>query len=164
MSRRILTLLLAAGLLLAAPAIVAAAEPALTATVIPGQEIDVSGSGFPADADVLLVIERNGAVTESRTLKTDAASTFTATIDAGPGKGGVYDLIATSGPVKAIASALAVETAGGLQSTPPPTDVARDAASPSTLAVGGPIGLMAVLVGLVLVAMQRPRQGRATSE
>ncbi len=52
MNRRLPVLALASALLLAAPVAVAAAEPALTATVIPGQEIDVVGSGFPADADV----------------------------------------------------------------------------------------------------------------
>ena len=109
------------------PALVAAAEPALTTTVIPGQEIDVSGTGFPGDADVLLEIQRNGAAAGSQTLHTDAAGSFTATIDAGPGRGGMYTLIATSGSAKAVAEAVAVETAGrrnGRATDPPGTDTA----------------------------------------
>lgn len=152
--RRIPLFLLAAGLLLAAPSIVAAAEPALTATVIPGQEIDVVGAGFPADADVLLVIERNGAGAGSQTLRTDAAGGFTATIDAGPSRGGVYSLIATSGPAKAVAEALAVETAGagGLQSTPPPTDLAGGATVRSSSSDEGAFVPMLFVIGLVSLA------------
>jgi hypothetical protein len=166
MTRRIPLFLLAAAALLAAPASAAAAEPALTAMVIPGQEIDVAGSGFPADADVLLVIERNGADAGSQTLKTGAAGTFTAKIDAGPGKGGMYTLIATSGSAKAVAEALAVETAGaggtGGESTPPPTDVASSLPARPALADGRMIGLVAILIGLVLAAAYHRQQGLAT--
>lgn len=146
MKRRLPFFALAAVALLAVPATVAAAEPTLTATVIPGHEIDVTGSGFPADADVLLAIQRNGADAGSQSLKTDAAGSFTATIDAGPGRGGVYTLTATSGSVTASVEALAVETAGGtaggLQSSPPPTDTASGV--PGRLAPAGE-GVLAVL-------------------
>jgi hypothetical protein len=108
--------------ILGTPALVAAAEPTLTATVIPGHEIDLVGAGFPADADVQLAILRNGADDGTQALHTDATGGFTATIDAGPGRGGVYTMTATSGSASATVEALAVETAGGLHSSPPPTD------------------------------------------
>jgi len=88
----------------------------------PRQEIDVAGSGFPPDADVQLVILRNGTDAGSQALHTDADGAFSATIDAGPGRGGVYTMTATAGAVSATVKALAVETAGGLQTAPPPTD------------------------------------------
>src|SRR5512141_3059255 len=98
MTRRLPVLvILAAIAALGTPTLVAAAEPALSATVIPGQEIDLAGSGFPADADVQLVILRNGADAGSQVLHTDAAGAFTATIDAGPGRGGGYTMTATAG-------------------------------------------------------------------
>jgi hypothetical protein len=121
MSRRIPFILLVAFALLALPAIVSAAEPALTTTVIPGKEIDVAGTGFPADADVLLEIQRNGQAAPSQTLHTDAAGSFTATIDAGPGHGGTYTLTATSGTARAVAEAVAVETAVGPETSARPT-------------------------------------------
>ncbi|HEY6013489.1 MAG TPA: hypothetical protein VIU37_05770 [Candidatus Limnocylindrales bacterium] len=123
MPRRLPILMIAAAIaILGTPALVAAAEPTLTATVIPGQEIDVVGAGFPADADVQLAILRNGADDGTQALHTDATGGFTATIDAGPGRGGVYTMTATSGSASATVEALAVETAGGLHSSPPPTD------------------------------------------
>jgi hypothetical protein len=122
MNRRLPAVVLAAAAFLLMPGLVAAAEPTLTASVIPGQEIDLVGSGFPADADVALAIQRNGTDAGSQALRTDADGGFTATIDAGPGRGGVYTVTATSGSATATVQALAVETAGGLQSTPPPTD------------------------------------------
>lgn len=158
MNRRVAVFLLAALATLGAPSIVAAAEAALAATVIPGKEIDVAGSGFPSNADVLLVIERNGADAGSQALTTDATGSFSATIDAGPGRGGVYTMTATSGSVTATVEALAVETAGGLQPTPPPTDVAADDRPQSTAADRWTIGVVAVLIGLVLAAAYRRRQ------
>ena len=123
MTRRVPILLTAVAIaILGTPAFVAAAEPTLAATVIPGQEIDVAGAGFPADADVQLAILRNGADAGSQALHTDATGGFAATIDVGPGRGGVYTMTATSGTATATVEALAVETAGGLQSAPPPTD------------------------------------------
>jgi hypothetical protein len=113
MSRRIPFIILVAFAILASPALVAAAEPFLLTSGIPGQEIDVSGIGFPGDADVLLEIQRNGVASGSQTLHTDAAGSFTAKIEAGPGQGGRYTLIATSGSARAVAEVVAVETAGG---------------------------------------------------
>ncbi len=159
MKRPVTVVLLAAFAILAAPSLVAAAEPALSATVIPGQEIDIVGSGFPADADILLAIERNGADAGSQALHTDATGSFTATIDAGPGRGGVYTVTATSGSASATVEALAVETAGGLQSTPPPTDTVSNPPSQRSLANVGTIGFMAVLIGLLVAAAYRRRRG-----
>jgi hypothetical protein len=168
MNRRLSFMVLVAFAALAAPAIVAAAEPALTTTVIPGQEIDVTGTGFPGDADVLLVIERNGADAGSQTLHTDAAGSFTATIPAGPGRGGTYTLIATSGSAKAVAEALAVETAGaggtgGLQPTPPPTDAASSLPARSTPTNGWAVVLLAALLGLSVMSWYlRQHDARST--
>jgi hypothetical protein len=166
MNRRIPLILLIALGLMAAPAVAAAAEPALTATVVPGHEIDVAGSGFPGDADVLLVIERNGAAAGSQALRTDAAGSFTATIDAGPGRGGAYTLVATSGAAKAVADAVAVETAGGggtgvLQQTPPPTDTVSSVPARPAPDSGWGLGFVAAFVGLVLVARRLRRRGNA---
>jgi hypothetical protein len=157
MNRRIPLILLVALGLMAAPAIVAAAQPLLTATVVPGHEIDVTGTGFPGNADVLLAIERNGAAAGSQTLRTDAAGSFTATIDAGPGRGGAYTLVATSGSARAVADVVAVETAGaggtgGIQPTPPPTDAASSVPLGPAPASGWARGLVAVLVSLFLTA------------
>jgi hypothetical protein len=165
MNRHLSLLLLAAMALLAVPAIVAAAEPALTATVIPGQEIDVAGSGFPADADVLLAIQRNGADAGTQNLRTDAAGNFTATIDAGPGRGGVYTLTATSDSVTATVEALAVETAGGLQSTPPATDTAPGVPGRSDPAVNGELAVLGLIgacsLGLAIASIRRRARGTA---
>ena len=160
MNPRAILSFLAAGALLATPAIASAAEPALSATVIPGQEIDITGTDFPADADVLLAILRNGADAGTQTPKTDATGTFTATIDAGPGNGGVYTVTATSGSATAVVEALAVETAGaeGLQSSPPPTDTTSAASSKPALADGRTIGLLAILMGTLLLAANRRRR------
>jgi hypothetical protein len=122
MRHRLPVLIVAAIALLGTPSLVSAAEPSLTATVIPGQEIDVTGAGFRADADVRFAILRNGSDAGSRALHTDASGAFTATIEAGPGRGGVYTMTASSGSATATVEALAVETAGGLQPGPPPTD------------------------------------------
>lgn len=162
MNRRIPLILLVALGLMAAPAVAAAAEPALTATVIPGHEIDVAGSGFPGDADVVLAIERNGAAAGSQTLRTDAAGSFTATIEAGPGQGGAYTLVATSGAAKALAAVVAVETAeaggaGGVQQTPPPTDTASSLPERPAPGIGRALGFVAALVALFL-AWGRLRQ------
>jgi hypothetical protein len=128
MSSRFVLILLVALALLATPALVAAAEPSLLTTVTPGQTINVSGTGFPGDADVLLEIQRDGVAAGSQTLHTDAAGSFIATIEAGPGLGGRYTLVATSGSAKAVAEVVAVETAGAR-----PTLTGTDTA-PSTAA------------------------------
>jgi hypothetical protein len=157
-------LIFAAVVGLAVPAIAWAAEPILTATVIPGQEIDIMGSVFPADADVLLEIQRNGADAGSQTLRTDALGTFTATVDAGPGRGGNYTFVATSDSARAEAGALAVETAGGtggLKPSPPPTDAV---ASPSGTGVhGGWTILVAMAVGLFIGCSLARRGARPTT-
>jgi hypothetical protein len=152
--------------LLALPGAVAAAEPTLTATPIPGKEIDVVGAGFPADADVLLTIQRNGTDDGSQDLRTDSTGAFTATIDAGPGRGGVYTLTATSGSVTATVEAVAVETAGGLgpspSSQPPATDTVVGPAGQSNSPGEGQIAVLALIGGIGLgVAMARLR-GRPT--
>ncbi len=154
--RRIPFILLAAFALLATPALVAAAEPALTTSVIPGQEIDVSGTGFPADADVLLEIQRDGVAAGSQALHTDAAGTFTATIEAGPGKGGRYTLIATSGSAKAVAEVVAVETAGGGGTVAQPTLPAGTDSAPGVPTRPGPAddwvpGLVLAVLGLLAI-------------
>jgi hypothetical protein len=164
MNRCIVLILLVVLGLMAAPAVAAAAEPALIATVVPGHEIDVAGSGFPGDADVLLVIERNGAAAGSQTLRTDAAGSFTATIDAGPGRGGAYTLVATSGAAKAVADVVAVETAGAggtgvLQQTPPPTDTASSVPARPASANGLGVGLVAAFVGPFLAGWRLRQRG-----
>ena len=162
MIRWLSTVLLAAAIVLAVPTLVAAAEPALAATVIPGHEIDVVGSGFPSDADVLLAIQRNSTDAESQALRTDAEGGFTAVIDAGPGRGGVYTLTATSGSVSATVEALAVETAGGLQSsTPPPTDTVASVSHGSSGGNGVPAALILVAACSLSLAIASPRR-RAT--
>lgn len=159
MIRQSAAFLLAAAAIFAFPTLAAAAEPALTATVIPGQEIDLVGSGFPADADVQLAILRNGIDAGSQTLHADADGAFTATIDAGPGRGGVYTMTATSGSVSATVEALAVETAGGLQSAPPPTDTATAVQGGSGTDAGGPLVVLAlVAVGSLSVALSAIRR------
>jgi hypothetical protein len=163
MNRRVPLILLIALGLLAAPSIAAAADAALIATVNPGHEIDVTGSGFPADADVMLAISRNGAAAGSQTLRTDAAGAFSATIDAGPGLGGAYTLVATSGTATATADVVAVETAGGVagppQQTPPPTDTALGLPARPVSDNGWALALSVVFAALVLVARHR-RQRR----
>jgi hypothetical protein len=168
MIRHLGAVVLAAAAVLAVPTLVAAAEPSLTTTVIPGQEIDLVGSGFPADADVVLAIQRNGTDAGSQALTTDAVGGFTATIDAGPGRGGVYTLTATSGSVTATVEALAVETAGGLQSTPPPTDTASIAPSEFGPDSGGRLAILTLIAACTMsVSMaairQRSRQEDASS-
>ena len=165
MRRRVpVSLLVILGLLIL-PATVVAAQPQLAATVVPGTEIDVVGSGFPASADVNLVIHRSNHPDETRTLRADAAGSFTATIDAGPGRGGAYTLVATAGAATATVDVVAVETAGGsgggIQS-PPPTDT-QPALGPDRATSGAPtrpavIVLFAGLVGglLALRRMRRP--------
>jgi hypothetical protein len=164
MNRRVPLILLITVGLLAAPSIAAAADPALTATVIPGQEISITGSGFPADADVVLAISRNGAAAGSRTLRTDAAGAFTASIDAGPGLGGAYTLVATSGTATATVDVVAVETAGGgvtgtRQETPPPTDTALSLPVRPASDSGWALAFGAVVAGLLLLA-RHARQRR----
>ena len=127
MKRRVPFALLALASLLILPASVAAAGPQLQATVIPGREIDVAGSGFPASSAVTLVIGRSNHPDQTRMLSADASGAFTTTIDAGPGLGGAYTLMATSGQLSATAQVVAVETAGGAGgalASPPSTDTA----------------------------------------
>jgi hypothetical protein len=124
MLRRVPVALLAILSVLILPATIAAAQPQLVATVVPGTEISVVGSGFPASADVTLVIHRSNHPDETRTLRSDAAGSFTTTIDAGPGRGGAYALVATAGASTATVDVVAVETAGGSGGgiRPPATD------------------------------------------
>ena len=141
MSRRVPFALLVLATLLVLPATVAAAGPELQATVVPGREIDVTGSGFPASTDVTLVIQRSNHPDESRTLAADATGAFTTTIDAGPGHGGAYTLVATAGQSTATAQVIAVETAGGAGGGiqgPPPTD-ASPVGDPRRNPAGAPL-------------------------
>lgn len=171
MSRRVLLAVLVAFGLVAFPAVAAAvaaaAGPSLSVTMIPGREIDVVGSGFPASVDVLLVITRNGNPDGTQTLRTDTTGGFTTTIDAGPGRGGDYTLIATAGPNKAVTEVVAVETAGGasgglsggVRPTPPPTDTDPPAAGAAPTA-GIPAILGLTIVGGLLVIGWSLRQAR----
>lgn len=166
MIRRLPAVVLSAAAVLLIPTIVAAAEPVLTATVIPGQEIDLVGSGFPAGSDIALVIQRNGADAGSQALTTDANGGFMATIDAGPGRGGVYTVTATSGSMTATVQALAVETAGGLQSTPPPTDMAESVAHGATSSNAAELAILALIAACSLsyvVSTRRLRDRRAAT-
>ena len=164
MSRRVPFALLVLATLLVLPATVAAAGPELQATVVPGREIDVAGSGFPASSDVTLVIQRSSHPDETRALTADAAGSFTTAIDAGPGRGGAYTLVATSGQLTATTQVVAVETAGGAGSGiqgPPPTDAApqRDPIR-NPAGVPFPVFLVIVLAGArgAGLSMRRERQ------
>jgi hypothetical protein len=145
------------------PATVVAAQPQLAATVVPGTEIDVVGSGFPPSADVTLVIRRSNHAEETRTLRADAAGSFTATIDAGPGRGGAYTLVATAGATTATVDVVAVETAGGSGGGPqsPPTTATLPAPGRAGATSGVPIGPAVIVIfgGLVggIWALRRMR-------
>src|SRR5665811_9820 len=99
-----------------------------------------------------------------RTLTADAAGSFTTAIDAGPGRGGAYTLVATSGQLTATTQVVAVETAGGagggIQS-PPPTDAApqRDPVR-NPAGTPFPVILLIVLAGALGagLSMRRARQ------
>jgi hypothetical protein len=165
MYRRVPLVLLLLAMLCVLPGAVAAAEPRLTATAVPGREIDVAGAGFPSDADVLLTIQRNGADDGTQTLHTDASGSFVATIDAGPGRGGRYLIVATSSSAEAVVEVVAVETAGagGVRPTPPDTSVAMPFSSSSGssrngLPAAGAIIAIAVAV-LASLAVARRRTG-----
>jgi len=153
MSRRVPLALLVILAALALPSGVAASAPTLTATLVPGREIDLSGSGFPASTPVTLEISRNGAPTGTRSLATDVSGRFSAVIDAGPGRGGRYAIVATAGTVTASTEIVAVETAGGgtargtKPSLPPTT-----ARSPSGLGDGpsGPAGAVGTILPWML--------------
>ena len=156
--------LVVAGFLLLAfatiPSGVAAADCTMSAVPDPGRAIDVTGAGYPADADVTFVIVRNGVRVDSQTLRSDAAGSFSTSVDAGPGRGGAYTLIATVGSCKAVADVLAVETAGGAGGGTRPTQPATDVltAIPSTGDAGdAPLTtvaliLVAAAVGLMVAA------------
>ncbi len=128
--RRSVPVALATVGLLVLPAAAFAAPPQLIATVDPGHVINVTGTGFPASVDVTLAITRNDADAGTQVLHTDARGSFTTTIPAGPGLGGHYVLVATSGSVSATADVVAVETAGG----------GTRASAPATTTVAGVTG------------------------
>jgi hypothetical protein len=167
MLRRVPIVLFVAVGLLVLPLAVAAAGPDLQATVIPGKEIDVVGSGFPASADVTLAISRNDVLDETRTVTADVSGAFTATIDAGPGRGGAYTIVATAGDATASADVVAVETAGGTAggtfATPPPTStgpqVTPDGAPGERPAM--PALAAAALLGITSAAWAMRRSHRA---
>jgi hypothetical protein len=166
MFRRVPLAFVAILVLLIAPATVAAAGPQLLATVIPGKEIDVVGSGFPASTAVTLVITRNGNPDETRTLGIDAAGAFTTTIDAGPGRGGAYTLVATAGQSTASADVVAVETAGGTAGgvlAPPPTSTqptpAPERGLPGTPVLATLAVLVAGITGARWAVRRRGTQG-----
>jgi hypothetical protein len=145
-----------AGILLVAlsavAAPVAAADCSLVATAIPGQSIGVAGAAFPAGADITFVVIRNGVSEESQALRSDGAGQFATSVDAGPGRGGAYTLIATAGTCKAVADVVAVETAGGAGVAGRPTQPATDTLA-TTPAIhtgdGFPLGSV-VLVGVAI--------------
>ncbi len=161
----------------ATPAALAADNPQLSATTQAGKEIDLTGTGFPANSTVMLVIERNGVPLVSggtgaegsgtQTLKADASGSFAATIPAGPGLGGRYTLIATSGAARATLDVVAVEAAGGLaggtKPTPPPTDTVATATSSRSGGFPWPavalVALAAILAALVASRAQVRRRG-----
>lgn len=151
------------------PAMLAADAPQLSASTIPGKGIDVSRTGFPAGVDVQLAIQRNGTDAGSQTLHTDASGSFTATVDAGPGRGGQHTLTATAGSATATVQAVAVETAGGTvggtRPTPPLTDTSvagtAQADSSRMLLVAFALGLGMAGFGLATrVARQRVARSR----
>jgi hypothetical protein len=150
MIRRVPFALLVLSSLLLLPAMAAAAGPTLQATVIPGREIDVVGSGFPVSSDVTLVIGRSDHPDGTSVLAADATGSFTTTIDAGPGRGGAYTLVATSGQLSATAQVVAVETAGGAGGgvqSPPPT-----ATAPQGDPGHDPAGVPLLVIAAILLA------------
>ncbi len=164
MKRRVPFALLALASLLILPASAAAAGPQLQATVIPGREIDVAGSGFPASSTVTLVISRSNHPDETRMLAADASGSFTTTIDAGPGHGGAYTLVASAGQLRATAQVVAVETAGGAGgglASPPPTDTAP-LPDPGRAPAGAPLAviLAVALAGAIGAGWSFRRVGR----
>jgi hypothetical protein len=165
--------------LIALPAAAAAATCELTTAVSPGHEITITGTGFAPSASVAITTTWSGSnataggntgpQTTTDTATTDASGEFTFTIDAGPGRGGTYDVEATAGGCTATARVEALETAGGLNNggagvTPPPTDTVAvpSGRSGSGLPVADllAIVLAAAVVGLVLVL----RRARAVGE
>lgn len=165
MPRSVPSVFLLAFALVTIPTVALAAGATLTATVVPGHEIDLVGAGFPASTPITLSITRTGscattpcdphAGSGTRTVTSDARGAFTAVIDAGPGRGGRYVIVATAGSVSASADVVAVETAGGLapgaKATLPPTDMApaaqHDGAPPWPAMLALVLGL-AVLIGV----------------
>lgn len=166
MKRRVPFALLALASLLILPASVAAAGPQLQTSVIPGREIDVAGSGFPASSTVTLVIARSNHSDETRTLSADASGSFTTTIDAGPGRGGAYTLVASSGQLSATAQVVAVETAGGAGgalASPPPTDT-TPLPDPTREPAGVPLAVIfaVTLAGAIGAGRSLRRVGRTS--
>ena len=140
--------------LLSTPSAVAAADCQMTADPVPGRTIDVAGTAWPAGAGVTFVVIRNGAQDATETLRIDATGSFSVSVDAGPGRGGAYTLIATSGTCKAVADVVAVETAGGgkvggVQPTPPPTDTLGPAQGAGVWGAA-PLVAFAIFAGLAL--------------
>jgi hypothetical protein len=149
---------------LAPPA--AAAGCTLDATVQPGRSIDLVGGGFAAGAGVTIGVVRNGTGEPSVSATADAVGGFTASVDAGPGRGGAYSFSATDGSCTATADAVAVETAGGTSArsgaTLPPTDASPTRGSPSGLGGSTPAGLALPLVaaGGILLILAGPFRSR----
>jgi hypothetical protein len=165
--------------LIALPATAAAATCELTTAVSPGHEITITGTGFAPSASVAITTTWSGSnataggntgpQTTSDTATADASGEFTFTIDAGPGRGGTYDISATAGGCTATTRVEALETAGGLNNggagvTPPPTDTVDVPAGRS----GGGLPIADVLalilavsaLGFVLVLRRSDRDAR----
>ena len=162
--------------LLALPATAAAAGScALTTAASPSHVITVAGTGFSASTVVDVTQTWSGSnataggntgpQTTTSKVSADGSGGFTFTIDAGPGRGGTYDITATSGGCTATAQAVAVETAGGINhgptATPPATDTTplADQGAPHPLPPLVPVLLVAALLGLAL-GMRNAREPR----
>jgi hypothetical protein len=170
--------ILLAGLLALPTAASAAGTCELTSSVSPGHVITIVGSGFPASTDIEITQTwggsnataggNTGPQTTTSQVTSDATGAFEFTIDAGPGRGGTYDVEAAAGGCTASTRAVAVESAGGLNpgsgATPPATDTAypvgQGASAPVVPLVVVTFGL-ALALGLALVRRSRTRGVKA---
>ena len=164
-------LALLAGLFMLPAATLAAGTCELTTGVSPGHVITVTGTGFDASTDVAITQTWSGSnataggntgpQTTTMQVPSDASGGFTFTIDAGPGRGGTYDIEATAGACTATTQVVALETAGGINhgttggatggtaATPPPTDTAPVAERAASLPAAP---VVAILIGTALLA------------
>ena len=166
--------------LIALPATASAATCELTTAVSPGHEITITGTGFGASTSVAITTTWSGSnataggntgpQTTNDTATTDASGEFTFTIDAGPGRGGTYDIEATAGGCTATTRVEALETAGGLNNgganpTPQATDTvaAPTGRSGNGLPVADLLAVVfaAAVVGFVLLLRRADGVSRA---
>ncbi len=168
----VVLLTLLAGLLAIPATTLAAGSCSLATSTSPGHVITVTGSGFDPNADVAVtqtwsgsnatVGGSTGPQTTTSKVTSDASGGFTFTIDAGPGHGGSYAIEATAGACTATTTAVAVETAGGINrgttggtttgtsATPPPTDTAPVAQGAAPVPAAP---VIAILLGAALLAL-----------